>query len=331
MMDFKKFYSLLFLCLWIGCSETFELQQHEGFALGTSYHFKYAGGSEEFESIQKGVDSLFFEINRSLSTYIKTSDISKINEGDTTIVVDHHFKKVFAKSEAVWRSTDGYFDPTLGQLVNAYGFGPEKPLTAIDSLSLQKILTSVGWEKIKLTASGKIVKHPSTYLDFNAIAKGYAVDCIANYLLLKKKQSILVEIGGELMAIGRNPKSGTSWKVAIYDPLQLNQRRWITTVELSDQGLATSGNYRKHRTDSLTGEKYVHSINPLTGRTVKTNVLSTSVLAPDCMTADAWATALMVLPLEKGQELIENHPKLEALWIVAKNDSLTQVPSSHWN
>jgi thiamine biosynthesis lipoprotein len=133
------------------------------------------------------------------------------------------------------------------------------------------------------------------------------------------------------MAIGRNPKSGTSWKVAIYDPLQLNQRRWITTVELSDQGLATSGNYRKHRTDSLTGEKYVHSINPLTGRTVKTNVLSTSVLAPDCMTADAWATALMVLPLEKGQELIENHPKLEALWIVAKNDSLTQVPSSHWN
>ena len=331
MMDFKKFYSLLFLCLWIGCSETFELQQHEGYALGTSYHFKYAGSPEEFESIQKGIDSLFFEINRSLSTYLKTSDISKINEGDTTIVVDHHFKKVFAKSEAVWRSTDGYFDPTLGQLVNEYGFGPEKPLNRIDSLSLQKILTSVGWEKIKLTASGKIVKHPSTYLDFNAIAKGYAVDCIANYILLKGKQSILVEIGGELMAIGRNPKSGTSWKVAIDDPFQINQRRWITTVELSDQGLATSGNYRKYRTDSLTGEKYVHSINPLTGRTVKTNVLSASVLAPDCMTADAWATALMVLPLEKGQELIENDPKLEALWIVAKSDSLIQIPSSHWN
>jgi thiamine biosynthesis lipoprotein len=331
MMDFKKFYSLLFLCLWIGCSETFELQQHEGYALGTSYHFKYAGSPEEFESIQKGIDSLFFEINRSLSTYLKTSDISKINEGDTTIVVDHHFKKVFAKSEAVWRSTDGYFDPTLGQLVNEYGFGPEKPLNRIDSLSLQKILTSVGWEKIKLTASGKIVKHPSTYLDFNAIAKGYAVDCIANYILLKGKQSILVEIGGELMAIGRNPKSGTSWKVAIDDPFQINQRRWITTVELSDQGLATSGNYRKYRTDSLTGEKYVHSINPLTGRTVKTNVLSASVLAPDCMTADAWATALMVLPLEKGQELIEKDPKLEALWIVAKSDSLIQIPSSHWN
>ena len=331
MTDFKKFYSLLFLCLWIGCSETFELQQHEGYALGTSYHFKYAGSPEEFESIQKGIDSLFFEINRSLSTYLKTSDISKINEGDTTIVVDNHFKKVFDKSEAVWRSTDGYFDPTLGQLVNAYGFGQEKPLNRIDSLSLQKILTSVCWEKIKLTASGKIVKHPSTYLDFNAIAKGYAVDCIANYLLLKGKQSILVEIGGELMAIGRNPKSGTSWKVAIDDPFQINQRRWITTVELSDQGLATSGNYRKYRTDSLTGEKYVHSINPLTGRTVNTNVLSASVLAPDCMTADAWATALMVLPLEKGQALIENDPKLEALWIVAKSDSLIQIPSSHWN
>jgi thiamine biosynthesis lipoprotein len=331
MMDFKKFYSLLFLWSWIGCSETFELQQHEGYALGTSYHYKYAGSLEEFESIQRGVDSLFFEINRSLSTYLKTSDISKINEGDTTIVVDHHFKKVFAKSEAVWRSTDGYFDPTLGQLVNAYGFGPEKPLNSIDSLTLQKIITSVGWEKIKLTANGKIVKHPSTYLDFNAIAKGYAVDCIANYLLSKGKQSILVEIGGELMAIGRNPKSGISWKVAIDDPLQLNQRRWITTVDLSDQGLATSGNYRKHRTDSFTGEKYVHSINPLTGRTVKTNVLSASVLAPDCMTADAWATALMVLPLEKGQKLIENDPNLEALWIVAKSDSLIQIHSSHWN
>ena len=330
MTDFKKFYSLLLLCLWIGCSETFELQQHEGYALGTSYHFKYAGSPEEFESIQKGIDSLFFEINHSLSTYLKTSDISKINKGDTTIVVDHHFKKVFAKSEAIWCSTDGNFDPTLGQLVNVYGFGPEKPLNTIDSLTLQKILTSVGWEKIKLTAKGKIIKHPSTYLDFNAIAKGYAVDCIANYLQSKGKQSILVEIGGELMALGRNPISGTSWKVAIDDPLQLNQRRWITTVELSDQGLATSGNYRKHRTDSLTGEKYVHSINPLTGRTVKTNVLSASVLAPDCMTADAWATALMVLPLEKGQELIENDPKLEALWIVVKNDSLIQILSSYW-
>ena len=330
MMDFKKFYSLLLICLWIGCSETFELQQHEGYALGTSYHFKYAGSPEEFESIQKGIDSLFFEINHSLSTYLKTSDISKINKGDTTIVVDHHFKKVFAKSEAIWCSTDGNFDPTLGQLVNVYGFGPEKPLKTIDSLTLQKILTSVGWEKIKLTAKGKIIKHPSTYLDFNAIAKGYAVNCIANYLQSKGKQSILVEIGGELMALGRNPISGTSWKVAIDDPLQLNQRRWITTVELSDQGLATSGNYRKHRTDSLTGEKYVHSINPLTGRTVKTNVLSASVLAPDCMTADAWATALMVLPLEKGQELIENDPKLEALWIVVKNDSLIQILSSYW-
>ncbi len=330
MTDFKKFYSLLLLCLWIGCSETFELQQHEGYALGTSYHFKYAGSPEEFELIQKGIDSLFFEINHSLSTYLKTSDISKINKGDTTIVVDHHFKKVFAKSEAIWCSTDGNFDPTLGQLVNVYGFGPEKPLNTIDSLTLQKILTSVGWEKIKLTAKGKIIKHPSTYLDFNAIAKGYAVDCIANYLQSKGKQSILVEIGGELMALGRNPISGTSWKVAIDDPLQLNQRRWITTVELSDQGLATSGNYRKHRTDSLTGEKYVHSINPFTGRTVKTNVLSASVLAPDCMTADAWATALMVLPLEKGQELIENDPKLEALWIVVKNDSLIQILSSYW-
>ena len=330
MMDFKKSYSLLFLFLWIGCSETFELQQHKGYALGTSYHFKYAGSPEEFKSIQKGFDSIFFDINRSLSTYLKTSDISKINEGDTTIIVDHHFKKVFAKSEAIWRSTDGYFDPTLGQLVNVYGFGPEKPSITLDSTSLQKILISVGWEKIKLTAKGKIIKHPSTYLDFNAIAKGYVVDCISNYLHSKGKQSILVEIGGELMAIGRNPISGTSWKVAINDPLQFNQRRWITTVELSDQGLATSGNYRKQRTDSLTGEKYVHSINPFTGRTVKTNVLSASVLAPDCMTADAWATALMVLPLKKGRELIENNSNLEALWIIAKNDSLIQILSSYW-
>ena len=186
------------------------------------------------------------------------------------------------------------------------------------------MLVFTGWEKTKLTERGTIQKeHPLLYLDFNALAKGYAVDVLANFLQSNQLDAYLVEIGGELVAKGKSPRTGNFWKIAIDDPQQGEARNFIRTLSLENQALATSGNYRKYAVDGETGLRIVHSINPKTGEAFPTEVLSASVLAPDCMTADAYATALMVMPLAESQKLINSKPELEAYWIVS--DSLQGV------
>ena len=156
------------------------------------------------------------------------------------------------------------------------------------------------------------------------------MDIVGKFLQDLGSSDFMVEIGGEIVAKGNSPKTQQSWKIAIDDPRQGDERQFLQTLALKDQALASSGNYRKYRVDATTGKKYVHSINPLTGSAQKTNILSTSVKAPECITADAWATALMVLPLEKGQALIQNHPHLGALWAVAKDDQIQVVKSKYW-
>ena len=161
------------------------------------------------------------------------------------------------------------------------------------------------------------------YFDFNAIAKGYAVDVLANYLRHLKVTSFLVEIGGEIVAQGKSLKSNSFWKVAIDDPQQGEDRTFIQIITLENEALATSGNYRKFSINETTGEQWVHSINPKTGKAVPSNVLSVSVLAENCMKADAYATALMVMPLQQAKLLIEKQLSLEAYWILS--DSLGRV------
>ena len=302
----------------------------QGFELGTSYNIQYISNIPE-DKVQKGIDSIFYVINKSLSTYLPQSDISKINSGDTTAVVDHHFRAVFEKATEVWKATGGYFDPTVGALVNAYGFGPAKAINELNLQQKDSLLALTGWQKVKLKNDHTVVKEsPLIYLDFNALAKGYVVDVIGDYLNQMGNKSYMVEIGGEIVTKGKSSKTGQAWKIAIDDPRQGGQRNFLQTLTLQNQALASSGNYRKYRIDSITGERFVHSINPLNGSALKTNILSTSVKAPDCMTADAWATALMVMPLEKGKTLIENDPQLEALWSVAGEEDLQLIKSGNW-
>ena len=156
------------------------------------------------------------------------------------------------------------------------------------------------------------------------------VDIIGNFLHDSGSLNYMVEIGGEVVVKGQSPKTQKAWKIAIDDPRQGLRRQFLQTLSLYNQALASSGNYRKYRIDSITGERFVHSISPLTGSALKTKVLSTSVKAQDCMTADAWATALMVMPLQKGKELIENRPHLEALWTVADQNDFLVVESKKW-
>lgn len=335
--DYKKlnpmrsFIVVIASLILIQCNEVEQVQTHQGFALGTSYSVQYGTLDVDYDQIQSGIDSLFTVINSSMSTYLPSSDISKINNGDPLVAVDSHFKIVFDKATQVWNETNGFFDPTVGAWVNAYGFGPEKPLNELTEEKKVFLKKITGWDKIKLTPQGFIEKfHPDTYLDFNALAKGYAVDVLGNYFAQLGASNYIVEIGGEIVAHGNSPKTGSPWRIAIDDPNQKEERDLIQILSLENEAIATSGNYRKYRVDSITGERYVHSINPLTGQPVRSSVLSASVRAPDCMTADAYATALMILPLEKSKELIERLSDVEAYWITSSNDSIQEHFSKGW-
>ena len=331
LMDFKLWTSLGLFWLIFSCSPNpTKSKRLQGFALGTSYNIQYLAAVDE-QVIQKGIDSLFYVINKSLSTYLPESDISKINRGDTEVIVDHHFRKVFQKATEVWKATGGYFDPTVGALVNAYGFGPKASANPINPKKKDSLLQLTGWQKIVLNENNTIAKQfPEIYIDFNALAKGYTVDIIGNFLQALGSSDYMVEIGGEIVARGNSPKTQKAWKIAIEDPRQGEERQFLQTIRLDNQALASSGNYRKNRIDPTTGERFVHSISPLTGSAQKTNIRSTSVKAPDCMTADAWATALMIMPLEEGKALIENNPVLEALWTVADQDGFLVEMSKNW-
>ena len=327
----KRILSLALLALVVACSSEPKVEVVQGYALGTTYSVQYQELDAEQESIQQGIDSLFDVVNRSMSTYIEDSDISKINRGDSLLQVDEHFKVVFDKANLLWYKTQGYFDPTVGAWVNAYGFGPDKALKEITPAQQDSLMDITGWARIQMTPDRRILKdHPNIYLDFNAIAKGYTVDLIGRYLTQKGSQNHLVEIGGEVVGKGVSPKSGEGWKIGIDNPKQKEERSLQAVVSLNDQALATSGNYRKYRVDKNSGEKYVHSINPLNGRPARSKVLSVSVKAPDCMTADAYATALMVMPFERGKALVESQPELSAYWILAKGTALEEVQSSRW-
>ena len=289
-----------------------------GQALGTTYHVKYK--SPENRDYSRAFNRIFDAVNASLSTYIPHSDISRINRGDTTVVVDSLFVKVLNRSRAIWRATQGYFDPTVGILVNAWGFGPSKSLAQLDSAKVDSLMQFVGLQKVQLLPDGRIKKeNPNVFLDFNALAKGYTLDLIAHYLDAQKVHDYLIEIGGEVRSRGEK-HPGQPWSVGIERPEADGTRRVMETLYLKDASMATSGNYRKFRVDSLTGRKYVHILDPHTGYSALGRVLSASVLAPDCMTADAYATALMAMA--RARAFLAQHKELDALLIYDAEDGL---------
>ncbi len=295
-----------------------ELKRERGNALGTTYSILYFD-SQSATSIKPALDSIFKVVNHSLSTYLPDSDISRINRGET-LAVDAMFQEVFKLSGEIHKASKGYFDPTVGSLVNAWGFGPKKAIKGMNPKKVDSIMQFVGWNKVSMNSKNEIEKqHPNVYLDFNAIAKGYCIDRIAAYLDQQEVSDYLIEVGGELVAKGIHQEKQKSWVVGIDDPNQKESRDLITLLSLKDQGMATSGNYRKFKVDSVTGQKYVHTIDPHTGFTKSSNVLSVSILAEDCATADAWATTFMAMPLEEAK-LILSAQKLDA-YIIYLNEA----------
>ncbi|MEG9329091.1 FAD:protein FMN transferase [Salinimicrobium catena] len=323
MKKFSSFQNILILCL-IGlvtsCNSGPSKQTAAGEALGTTYNITYY--SEKEIALEKALDSIFERVNQSMSTYREGSDISRLNSGDSLVKVDTLFRNVFRLSEKVYNESNGYFDPTVGNLVNFYGFGPERGEQEVDTAKVDSLMQFVGLDKISLTEEGRVESSASAvYLDFNAIAKGYTIDLIGHYLDSRKVENYLVELGGELLAKGKNLEKAAAWTVGIDDPEQLEEQRTLTAaVKLKDRAMATSGNYRKNRIDPATGKMYVHTINPLTGYAEKSDVLSASVLAENCALADAYATAFMAMGLERSKEMLSKLETVDAYLIYAKED-----------
>ena len=313
---------LLLVFVIASCTNAPRRQQYTGEALGTTYSI-IAYADEDLE-LDQSLSELFDRLNQSMSTYHPQSDISKINRGER-VQVDSLFRFMFEKSAEINILTSGYFDPTVGILVDAWGFGAES-LNAFNATQVDSLLQFVGFSKLSLTDTNELVKaYPGIRIDFNAIAKGYALDLIADLLVAKNSSNFLIELGGEIVTKGINLDSLTSWRVGIDDPQAKEGERSITrTITLTDESMATSGNYRKFRIDSLTGERYVHTINPLTGLAVPSSVLSASVIAPDCATADAFATAFMTMPLEDSKRLIAQEG-LSVFLIYADGDDFETI------
>lgn len=265
------------------------------------------------------IDSLFLKMNSSLSTYIPTSDISRINKGETNVIVDDFFIEVFKKAKRIFIETDGFFDPTVGNLVNAWGFGPKKTKINLTKEQVNSQMQFVGLDKVQLI-NNKIVKENSeVYLDFNSIAKGFGIDVVARFLESKKINNYLVEIGGEIRTSGFK-KNKEPWSIKLVDPIESESNSGFKTLNLSNKSMATSGNYRKFRiTDS--GKKYVHIVNPITGYATESNLLSVSVIAGlDCADVDAYATAFMAMGLEKTKYFLTKKTELGVILLYTNTE-----------
>ena len=317
--------AILILLVLISCKqdETPVKNIVSGEVFGTYYNIQFF--DEEKIDYSKQYDSLFFEINKSTSTYIVTSDISKINKGDTTIVVDHHFASVFNTSKEIYDTTDGFFDPTVGVLVNAWDFGPEGKIEKLDSLKIDSLMQTVGFDNLSLS-NGKINNPNKAFIDFNAIGKGYALDVIAGFLYTKGHQNYLIDIGGEIVAKGSNIESSNLWSVGIEEPNFDGTQSHNKIIQLDNTAMATSGIYRKFKIDE-NGERYSHILNAKTGYPSKTNVLSVSVIAPNCATADAYATAFKAMGIVKTTGLLKSHKELKVYFIYEDDEKVLKTLS----
>ena len=308
---------LLLLLLGIladGCSDdAAEFGRFAGFAQGTTYSVVYGDTSIiKPEILFEKVTDILDEIDLSMSLYIDSSIICRVNR-DEDVLPDKLFTDVFERSREISAMTGGAFDATVGPLVKAWGFGPDEHKN-FDQSMLDSLMDLVGYSKVAMR-DGKVVKSkPGIILDFNAIAQGYSVDVVCNYFDRLGFSNYLVEIGGEVKVKGT--KGRKKWRIGIDRPSDNNMIPGAdlqAIVELKDKALATSGNYRKFYVED--GVKYSHTIDPKTGYPSKNQLLSATIIADDCATADGLATACMVMGIDKAKDFISGIQGLEAYLI----------------
>jgi len=308
---------LLFIVFLSACTfnDNLILVKNSGSAQGAYYHIQYmSDGGKDFHF---QIDSIFREIDSSLSIYKEYSLISKLNNGHN-LKTDLLFNEVFLAAEKVYLESEGNFDCSVSPLVKAWGFYKDKlgDSIVIDSASFRNILPFVGFDKIELMEDSLILPK-GMRLDFNAIAQGYTVDVIAQFLQAKGDSNYLIEVGGELLAKGKNA-DGNIWRVGVDKPSEEidSKERFQFILNLENMALATSGNYRKFYEKD--GVKYAHTINPFTGFPTQNRLLSVTVIHDNCMLADAYATAFMVMGIKKSKQFVKSHPEIE-IYLVYSN------------
>ena len=304
--------AILFVILFFGCGEN-EKQDKvtiSGQTMGSIvYRITYIS---DVSVTKNTIDSLLNVFNQSLSTYIPDSEVSKLNANGHVNFTTPFLRQSLNKSKEVYGLTHGAFDPTVGPLVSIWGFGINKHRNPPDSSIMDSLKNLTGFDKVRWDSD--YAHLPKGFnLDFSAVAKGQAVDVLSDWLEQKNIKNYLVEIGGEVRCKGKNDK-GKSWSLGIEDPkVKAHEQKILVVVRIENRALATSGNYRNFYEDQ--GITYAHIIDPRKGYPTRHRLLSASVFTKECATADAYATAFMVLGLEQSKQIVEKTHALEAIFI----------------
>lgn len=315
-MKYKKIIKLAFLAFLIVGTVVIIRQQHStpfqhdsGYIFGTTYNITYQSN----KNLKGEIEAELLQVDSALSMFNKASIISKVN-ANKPVELGKMFPEVFTLAQNISKETNGAFDITVAPLVNEWGFGFKKGVEPTDYVidSLRQI---VGYKKVSLKGNKIMKADPRIMLDCSGIAKGFGSDCVARLLRKKGIENFMVEIGGEIVASGLSEKR-VPWKIGVTKPVDdstQQQNELQTVLNVTDMAMATSGNYRNFYYKG--GRKYAHTIDPKTGRPVQHNILSATVLAKDCATADAYATAFMVLGLDGAKKVLAQHTDLMAYLI----------------
>ena len=296
------------------------ISEISGPIMGTSYHIKVVltPNKHSLDNLSKGVSETLNRVDLLMSTYKPNSEISRFNRlaTNTWFELSQETYQVIALGQSISEKSKGSYDMTVGPLVNSWGFGPAgKPVKMPDEGQLHDLLNRVGFAHLKLDADRlSIMKDTDVYLDLSSIAKGYAVDAVANYLDSHNVESYLVEVGGEIRAQGIKP-NGKVWRLAIESPT-VGQRSVHKVIDLTNAGLATSGDYRNYYEEG--GVRYSHTIDPFTGKPVQHQLTSVSVISSTSAEADAMATMFMVMGAERGYTFAVEH-NIAAYFIYRNN------------
>ena len=296
-----------------------DYQHDSGLVFGTSYNITYQSN----DNLKPEIEKTLAEVDASLSPFNEKSVITHVNKNEA-VTLDDHFITVFRLSSEIYKDTEGAFDITVAPLVNAWGFGFKNSITP-DCHAIDSLMQFVGFDKVKLQ-DGKIIKTDDRLmLDCSAIAKGYGVDAVARLLKSKGIDNYMVEIGGEIVASGESPK-GAPWRIGVSKPDDdsvsiSNEIQGI--INISNRAMATSGNYRNFYYKG--GKKYAHTIDPKTGCPVQHSILSATVVSDECAKADAYATAFMVMGLDKAKAVLARHKDMMAYFIYSDDKGNNKV------
>ena len=311
---------LLFSC--DNTKKTPKLYEVEGKGGSVAYRVKYI--STDSTDLKHSIDSLVKVVDLSISSYNPESIVSKINQGIETTKVNDHFKNAFATAQKVWKESGGFYDPTIGVLVKAWGFGKEliQPVSKLPTeRQIDSLKRYVGFEKVHISDDDYVKKqNPAIQLDLTSLLRGYTADVISNFLKSKGIENFYVKVDGEGFVLGRDIVNNTPWKVEAEDPYELNNDYKEVILHLNNESISTDENYRRVWIDG-NGKRFVHIINPFTGHPMTGEMLSATVIAKTAVESDAYSTMFMIIGLEKSKEFLAKHPELKALLVYSDHNN----------